>query len=341
VLGEAWWALRALLFERFGVENLRVVEVETPRPGPHDVLVRVEAASVNPIDYATVTGAWSARPMPHIPGVEFAGFVEAVGDHVSGLKPGDRVTIYKNLFDGSCDMCLSGQEMFCRAGGTIGVDSNGGYAEYALVPARNAMPVGDRVSWELAASLPIGALTAYHALRLAGVSPGELVVVVGASGNTGMFAVQLAKMMGARVVAITSKQWLRDLGADEVVDVDNAKPVIERITGGSMADVVVDPLGSETMSKSIKLLGINGRIVTFGALTGGELRLSIREIYSKQIRLIGATGGTRKELQDLIKLANEGKLKVKVWRKYSLDQGVEALSNLFSRERDGRIMITL
>jgi D-arabinose 1-dehydrogenase-like Zn-dependent alcohol dehydrogenase len=94
------------------------------------------------------------------------------------------------------------------------------------------------------------------------------------------------------------------------------------------------------MSKSIKLLGINGRIVTFGALTGGELRLSISEIYSKQIRLIGATGGTRKELLDLIKLANEGKLKVRVWRKYSLDQGVEALSNLFSRERDGRIMIT-
>jgi NADPH:quinone reductase-like Zn-dependent oxidoreductase len=133
---------------------------------------------------------------------------------------------------------------------------------------------------------------------------------------------------------------LRDLGADEVVDIDNAKPVIERITGGSMADVVVDPLGSETMSKSIKLLGINGRIVTFGALTGGELRLSISEIFSKQIRLIGAIAGTRKELLDLIKLANEGKLKVKVWRKYSLDRGVEALSNLFSRERDGRIMMT-
>jgi Zn-dependent alcohol dehydrogenases len=331
--------LKALVFERFGVENLRVVDVETPRPGPHDVLVRVEAAGVNPIDYATVTGARGVRPLPHIPGVEFAGVIEAVGDHVTGLKPGDRVTVYKDLFDGSCDMCLSGQEMFCRAGGTIGVDSNGGYAEYAVVPAWNAMPVGDRVSWELAASLPIGALTSYHALRLANVSPGELVVVVGASGNTGMFAVQLAKMMGARVVAVTRKQWLRDMGADEVVDIDNAKQVIERMTGGSMADVVVDPLGSETTPKSIKLLGINGRIVTFGALTGGELRVHIREIYSKQIRLVGATGGTRKELLDLIKIANEGKLKVKIWRKYSLDQGSEALSNLFSRERDGRIMI--
>ncbi|MDT7894629.1 MAG: alcohol dehydrogenase catalytic domain-containing protein [Desulfurococcales archaeon] len=331
--------MKALVFDRNGLENLRLANVETPKPGPHDVLVRVRAASVNPVDYFTVVGIRNVKPIPHIPGVEFAGIVEAVGDHVVDLKPGDRVAIYSRVFDGSCEMCLSGQEMLCRSGGIIGIVTNGGYAEYAVVPARNAFKIGDKIEWELAASLSVGALTAYHALRLAGVSPGELVVVVGASGNTGIFAVQLAKMIGARVVAISRKQWLRELGADEVVDMDRAREAVERISGGSMADVVVDPLGSETMSKSIGLLGVNGRIVTFGALTGDELRISVRELYSKQIRVIGSTGGTRREMLDLVKMANEGRLRIKIWRRYSLEQGVDALSNLFSKERDGKIMI--
>jgi len=331
--------LKALLFEKQGLENLRVSDVETPKPGSHDVLISVKAASVNPVDYATVVGIRSVRPIPHIPGVEFSGEVEAVGEHVRDLKPGDRVAVYSRLFDGSCDMCLSGQEMLCRSGGIIGVITNGGFAEYAVVPARNAMKVGDTVEWELAASLSVGALTAYHALRLAGLSPGELVVVVGASGNTGLFAVQLAKMMGAKVIAVSRKQWLRDFGADDVVDMAVARDAVEKASGGLMADVVVDPLGSETISKSIGLLGVNGRLVMFGALTGDELRMSIREVYSKQIRIIGSTGGTRREMLDLVRMSNEGRLRIRVWRRYGIDQGGEALTALFSKDRDGKVMI--
>ena len=331
--------MKALVFDKNGLENLRVMDVEKPQLDPHAVLIRVKAASVNPVDYATVVSIRNVTPIPHIPGAEFAGIVEAVGDHVREVKPGDRVAVYSRLFDGSCDMCLAGQEMLCRKGGIIGVASNGGYAEYAVVPAKNVFKVSDNIEWELAASLSIGALTAYHALRLSSVSPGEIVVVVGASGNTGMFAVQLAKIMGARVVAVTRKQWLRELGADEVVDLDNAYKAVERISGGLMADVVVDPQGTQTISKSIKLLGTNGRIVTFGALTGDELKVSIREVYSKQLRIIGSTGGTRREMLDLIRMAEERKLRVKVWRSYDLDHGVDALRNLFSSERDGKIMI--
>lgn len=331
--------MRALVFDKNGLENLRVMDVEKPALDPHSVLVRVRSASVNPVDYATVVSIRNVTPIPHIPGVEFAGEVEAVGDHVKDVKPGDRVAIYSRVFDGSCDMCLAGQEMLCRRGGLIGIVTNGGFAEYAAVPARNVFKIGDNVGWELAASLSVGALTSYHALRLASVSPGEVVVVVGASGNTGIFAVQLAKMMGAKVVAVSRKSWLKDFGADEVTDLDNAYKVVEKISNGAMADVIIDPLGSQTMSRSIGLLGTNGRIVTFGVLTGDELRISVREIYSKQIRIIGSTGGTRREMLDLVKMANEGKLKVRVWRSYGLDRGAEALKNLFSSERDGKIMI--
>ncbi len=331
--------MKALVFDKNGLENLRVADIEKPALDPHSVLVRVKAASVNPVDYATVVSIRNVTPIPHIPGVEFAGVVEAVGDHVREIKPGDRVAVYNRIFDGTCDMCLAGQEMLCRRGGIIGIVTNGGFAEYALVPARNVFKIGDNVSWELAASLSVGALTAYHALRRASVSPGEVVVVIGASGNTGMFAVQLAKMMGAKVVAVSRRQWLRDLGADEVVNLDNARNAVERTSGGLMADVVIDPLGSQTMSKSMGLLGANGRIVTFGALTGDELKISIREIYSRQLKIIGSTGGTRREMLDLVRMANEERLRVKVWRSYDLGRGVEALRNLYSSERDGKIMV--
>ncbi|MEM3832306.1 MAG: alcohol dehydrogenase catalytic domain-containing protein [Thermoprotei archaeon] len=333
--------MKALMFEKNGLENLKVLDAEKPSLGSHEVLVKVVRASVNPIDYSTVTAIRNVRPLPHIPGAEFAGFIEKVGDHVVNVKPGDRVIVYNRIFDGTCDMCVSGYEMLCRNGGIIGVISNGGFAEYALVSENNVFKIEDNVDWDIAASLPVGALTSYHAFKQVSISPGDLVVVIGASGNTGIFAVQFAKMMGAKVVAVSRKQWIKDFGADEVTELQNASEIVERISDGKMADVVIDPLGSSTMEFSMKLLGLNGKLITFGALTGDELKVPIRTLYSRQLKLIGSTGGTRRELLDIIKLANDGKFKVKIWKKYNLDQGIEALVSLFSKDRDGKIMITI
>lgn len=330
--------MRAVLFERHGLENLRVSEVETPRPGHHDVLVRVVQAGVNPIDSAVVSFPGLARSLPHTPGAEFAGVVEAVGDHVSAVSPGDVVTIYPRLFDASCDMCLSGYEQLCRRGGIVGAASSGGFAEYALVGERNVIRA-PKISWDLLAALPVGGLTAYHALREAGVSPGDVVVVVGASGNTGMFAVQLAKLMGATVVGVSRKQWVRELGADAVADLEGAEAVVRDLTGGRMADVVVDPLGSGTLQKSLRLLGRRGRLVLFGTLTGDRIEISLSSIFGSHSRIIGTTGGSRKELSDLVSLASKGLLRVRIWRRYGLEEAAEALKSLFSKERDGRIVI--
>ncbi|MCE4613846.1 MAG: alcohol dehydrogenase catalytic domain-containing protein [Desulfurococcales archaeon] len=332
--------MKALVFEKGGIGDLRVVDLERPSPGRGEVLVRVAMAGVNPIDYATATRLSAiATPKPHIPGSEFAGVVEAVGEGVEGLEPGDRVVVYNRVFDASCDMCLAGQEMLCRRGGLVGLHTNGGFAEYAVVPARNVFKIGEALSWELAASLPIAALTSYHALRRAGAGPGDLVVVVGAGGNTGMFAVQLAKIMGATVVAISRKPWVKELGADYVASLDKAREVVEEASGGRMADIVVDPLGSETLPTSLSLLGANGRLVTFGVLTGQEVRVDFRALYQAQHSIIGSTGGTRRELLDLIGMAGRGLLKVRTWRTYPLEGSIEALEKLFAKERDGRIFI--
>ena len=118
--------MRAAIFERQGLENLNVKEdVQQPTITDHDVLIKVKTAGVNPIDYFTVSNIPGTKPLPHIPGTEVAGIIEKVGDHVSTLKKGDKVVVYNSIFDGTCDMCLSGYEMLCRNGRIIGVNTDG------------------------------------------------------------------------------------------------------------------------------------------------------------------------------------------------------------------------
>ncbi len=331
--------MRANLLTGFSIDSLRFTEVQDPVPGMGEVLIRVVASGVNPVDYYTVSGSRSVSPMPHIPGVEVAGEVTDVGDGVKGLKPGDRVIVYPRVFDGTCDLCIAGHEHLCRNGGVWGVVTNGGWAELALASASNVVRLPEGVDWDLAASLPVSALTPFHALLEAGLTPGDVVVVVGASGNTGQFAVQLAKLMGARVLAVTSKEWLREFGADEVAPLSQSSEALSRMTGGRLADLVIDSIGRSTLSTSLRLLDRRGKLVTFGALTGEAQPASIVDIYSRELRIIGTTGGTRRELNRLVDLAARGLLKVKVWKRLDISEARDGLGLLFSKERDGRILI--
>jgi NADPH:quinone reductase-like Zn-dependent oxidoreductase len=191
----------------------------------------------------------------------------------------------------------------------------------------------------MAASLPVSALTPYHALRKAELTINETLVVFGASGNTGMFAVQLGKRFSANVIAVSRKTWLKDFGADYSVGHEDAIEQIREITSGKMADVVLNSLGSETWSPSVEAIGLNGRLVFFGTLTGGSINLALDRLYGKQAQIIGTTGGTRKELKELITIAKS--LKLRVWKKFRLENGINALKSLSSKERDGRALIEL
>jgi NADPH:quinone reductase-like Zn-dependent oxidoreductase len=227
--------------------------------------------------------------------------------------------------------------MLCRNGGIFGLAVNGGYAEYVAVPERNLFKIPDNVSWELAASLPVAALTSYHALNEAQIRIGEYLVVFGASGNTGMFAVQLGKRLGATVIAITRREWLKDFGADYTVTYENASQQIKEITGEKMADIVLNSLGSETWSTAVSVLGSRGRLIFFGTLTGGKVELDLDRTYNRQARIIGTTGGTKREMQELINTART--LRMRVWKKFTLEKVVDAIGLLFSKERDGRILL--
>jgi NADPH:quinone reductase-like Zn-dependent oxidoreductase len=335
--------MRAAVFDKPGIENLKVVDnVEKPKlANPDNVLIKVKVAGLNPIDNVVVSGSIpSVRPIPHIPGAEVSGIVDEIGSEVSRLKKGDRVVIHNKVFDGICDMCLSGLDMICRNGGLISVITNGGFAEYIVVPQRNVFKIPDDMDWDLAASLPVTVLTPFHALNEAHMKINEFLLVFGATGNTGMIATQLGKRMGARVIAVSKEEWVRDFGADYIIrDYDRIVEQVREITSGKMADVVLNSLGVKTWDSSFESTGINGRLVSFGGLTGADVKLNIQSLYSRQIKLIGSTGGTRKELGDLID--NHDKLQLKKWKRFDLDNVQEALHALFSKERSGRIFLDI
>lgn len=335
--------MRAAVFDKPGIENLKVMDnVEKPKlANPDNVLIKVKIAGLNPIDNVVVSGSIPAvRPIPHIPGAEVSGIVDEIGSEGSRLKKGDRVVIHNKVFDGICDMCLSGLDMICRNGGLISVITNGGFAEYIVVPQRNVFKIPDDMDWDLAASLPVTALTPFHALNEARMKINEFLLVFGATGNTGMIATQLGKRMGARVIAVSKEEWVRDFGADYIIrDYDRIVEQVREITSGKMADVVLNSLGVKTWDSSFESTGINGRLVSFGGLTGADVKLNIQSLYSRQIKLIGSTGGTRKELRDLID--NHDKLQLKKWKRFDLDNVQEALHALFSKERSGRIFLDI
>jgi NADPH:quinone reductase-like Zn-dependent oxidoreductase len=335
--------MKAAILEKPGLENLKVLDnLEKPRIDDHGVLIKVKVTGINPIDHSVVSGALpKIEPIPHVPGAESSGIVEEIGQHVddSRIKKGDRVVVYPKVFDGTCDMCLNGLDMICRNGGIIGAITNGGFAEYTEVPERYAFRIPDDLDWDIAASLPVTCLPPYHALKEASLRINEYLLVFGASGNTGMMAVQLGRKMGAKVIAVSKHNWIKDdFGADYIItDYGDVVEHVKEITQGRMADVVLNSIGVETWDNSFACVGTNGRWVTFGGLTGADVKLNVQSLYTRQIKLIGSTGGTRKEMHELIN--NSKELKVRVWKRFRLENVKEALQSLFARERDGRILL--
>ncbi len=333
--------MKALLFEKPGLENLKVNNIEAPSINQNEVLIRVIMAGINPVDLQSVK-AKDAMPMPHVPGAEFAGIIQKIGRNVKNMKKGDRVTVYSRIYCGKCRLCKMGKEMMCINSGNkmIGWDANGGYAEYVAVPKENVFKIPDNLNWEMAASLPIAALTAYHALIEAKLKKGETLVVFGASGNTGMFAVQMGKLFGANVIAISDKKWLAsELGADYVISRKNAIEKVTQITKGKMADVIIDPIGAGNLDLSMSISNYFGRIFLFGALKGHEANINIYKLFRKEIRIIGVTGGSIDEFSELIKKVH--RYKVHVWKTFRLKEGKKALKALNSKNRNGRVMLKI
>lgn len=342
--------MKAVIFEQHGgPEQLKLAEVPRPACDPDGVLVRVKACALNHLDIWIRQGIPSyAIPLPHISGCDVSGLVEEVGARVTGMTPGTRVAVSPGLSCWRCEFCLAGRDNLCPSYKILGAQVDGGYAEFVAVPGVNAIPIPDSLTFEHAAAFPLVSVTAWHMLfTLADLKPGETVLIMGAGSGVGSIAIQMAKLAGARVITTVGAEAkvskARDVGADEVVNhssEDVAKRV-KSITGGRGVDVVFEHIGPAVWSQCVTVLAKGGRLVTCGATTGGEVKLDLRYLFSRQLTMKGSYMGTRAELLEAAALVKTGALRPVVDRTFPLPDARAAQEHLLSRKAFGKVVLTI
>jgi NADPH:quinone reductase-like Zn-dependent oxidoreductase len=316
--------MKAFIYERYGPpENLRLAEVDRPAPDADEVLVRVLAASVNAADWHVLRGrplfsratlGW-LRPKHQILGVDIAGRVEAIGSEVTRFKPGDEV--YANLLD----------------------HGYGGFAEYAAVPADAMSLKPASRSFEEAAAVPMAATTALQGLRHHGeLRPGQQVLINGASGGVGSFAVQLAKAFGAEVTAVTSTgnlDLVRSLGADHVVDYTRT----DVARGGRRYDLVLDTVGNRTVPELQRALATGGKAAVTG-FTSVRRLLGVSLRGGKDVAQVQAHV-TAKDLELLSELIQAGRLRPEIDRRYAFADLPSAIAYLEQGHARAKVVVAM
>jgi len=290
-------------------EPLQMQEMPVPVIGEKDILVRVRAAGICHSDVHYRAGVSPVRPLPMTLGHEIAGVVEQAGTQVTNVKAGDRVGLHYNITCGECSYCTTGNEQFCSKVRMLGHYTDGGYAEYIAIPARNAVLLPDEIPFEQGATLMCASATAFHTLRKSRLKAGETAAVFGV-GGLGISAVQLAKAFGALdVFAIDINPDKLKLAAQYGAIPVNAKQTdavteIRRFTGGRGADVALELIGlPQTMRQAVQCLGVMGRAVIAGI---GAKPLEIdtyRELLGNEVEIIGSNDHLYSELPLLVELA--------------------------------------
>lgn len=339
--------MKAAIFSEYGgPEVLRVEEVETPAPGPGEVLVRVRAASLNHLDVWVRRGLPIETTMPHIGGSDVAGVVEEVGPEVEGVEVDARVVVNPSLWCGRCEWCKRGEEPLCVRYRILGEHTQGGFAEYVVVPAANLYPIPDDVPFEEAAAAPLVFLTAWRGLISRGrLRAGEDVLVTGASGGVSTAAIQIAKLAGARVFAVTTTEnveRVRELGADVVYDrteVDFSRAVWQD-TNKRGVDLILDSVGEATWTQNVRALARGGRLVVYGATTGPRSETDLRQLFWKQIEIIGTTMANQREFEEVMKLVFRGELRPVVDVVWPLERIRDAHERLERGEQFGKVVLT-
>jgi len=333
---------------RFGDEGVFEYRTDFPKPqiGPEEILVRVRAVALNHLDIWVRKGALAFKPsLPHVLGSDVAGVVEAVGEAVRHVKPGDEVVVNPNLSCGVCERCLEGRDNLCREFKILGFQVPGGYAEFVKVPKTNVVPKPKNLTFEEAASFPLTYITAWNAVVDSGrVEPGSVVFIWGGASGVGVAALQLAKLFGAFVVTTTSQDWkaerLRELGADWVINhrTQNVEEEVKkRFPEG--VDLVVDHVGEKTLPTSIRLLRKGGRLSFLGTTTGSRGTFDVRYNFVNEITMKGVYMGRKSVLFRVAELFERGQLKPVVDKVFDLKEGEKAHRYLEEGRHFGKVVL--
>ena len=341
--------MKAMVLHKFN-EPLRLEEVETPKIGVGELLVKVKSCGVCASNVRFVKGTAPYIKLPHILGHEPAGEVVDVGPEVEDFAIGDRVCVYIFVICGKCLYCNTGQANNCISCQRIGIELNGAYAEYLKVPARNAVKIPNGISYEEASVIPDAINTPFHAIReRAKIRIGEEVVIIGI-GGLGIHAVQIAKSCGARVIAIDvlphKLEFAKKYGADEVIDARKEDIVkrVRELTHGNGADAHINFVGSpDTILTGLQSLRRGGRLVIVG--TDPLLRdLQVnpqKEISMEERDILGSHASTRQEMLQVLSLIQAGRIKPIVAARYPLTEANEAHNALKDLEIPGRIVLVI
>lgn len=329
--------MKAIRYHEFGeVDVLKYEDVPEPELGDDEVLVRVKAASLNHLDLRLRSGK-SPRPvdLPHIGGVDIAGDVERTGKNVKDLAPGTRVVIDPTVKTPKGPM-------------VIGVNFYGGFAEYVKVPAPNAVPIPDEVSYDDASALPICYVTAWYGLfDRGGMQQGETVLVHAAGSGTGSAAVQIAKEGGAFVIATAGSdeklEKVRKLGADATINYNTAdfSEEVKKITDNKGVDLIFDQIGASVWENNLKSLKMKGRLLLIGVVGGGQTTFNFGPVIVKDLSVLGVTvfNAPRGNLINVINLVSLGRLSPVIDKRFPLSEAAAAQKMLEDRSQFGKVIL--
>ncbi len=319
-----------------GLDALRFGDLPDPVPKPGELTLEVKAASLNHLDLWVRKGLPVAA-YPLIPGSDAAGIVR---------ETGRRVLLSPSTSCGTCEFCASGEKPLCLAYRVYGEHRDGTDAQLLCVPAENLIPIPDRLSFEEAAAVPLTALTAWRLLMTRGrLRAAEDVFIWSAGAGVGVACLQYARLAGARVIATASSDEkcarLAALGADVVINHarEDAVERVRTLTGKRGCDLVVDYIGRDTWAKSLRIVRRGGRLVTCGATSGPDPEEDLRQVFYRQIEILGCTMGNNKELADALKPVFDGRLKPVIDRVLPLSEVAEAHRLLETRQVFGKIVL--
>lgn len=323
--------MKAILCKEHGLPSQLVLEeLPTPQPGPKEVRIEIKACSVNFPDTLIIQGLYQFKPpLPFSPGSDIAGIIREVGAGVKHLKVGDEV---------------------------FGTVPYGGFAEAVVAPAGTVFPKPPVMDYKVAASFMMAYATSYHALKdRARLQEGETLLVLGASGGVGLAAVELGKLMGARVIAAASTAeklvLCQQYGADEWINysVEDLKQRVKDLTGGVGANVVYDPVGGDYSEAALRATAWEGRFLVVG-FPAGIARIPLNLPLLKGCDIVGVFWGRftaetpQKNMQNALELINlyaEGKLRPHIDRVYSLEEAPQALEDMMNRKVKGKVVVEM
>lgn len=335
------------IHEHGGVDVLRFEDAPDPVVNANEALIEVKACALNHLDLWIRMGVekWNLA-FPLILGSDVSGIVRQVGALTSRIKPGDRVLLYPGVSCGQCEFCWRGEDSACRSYSVLGVRHNGGYAQFVSSNEVNIFPIPSGLTFDEAAAVPLVFLTAWHMLvTRVNLRAGEDVLIIGAGSGVGSAAIQVAKLLGARVIAVAGSgakiERALALGADEGVDHtrQSIKDEVRRITAKRGVDVVFDHVGEAVWEDCFESLATLGRFVTCGVTSGASVALNLQSLFGRQRALYGSFMGGKWELSEVLKHIGRGALHAVIDSSFPLSEAAAAQTKLESRDFFGKILL--